>query len=276
MEFSNVAAFFNRDEVFDAYTGQLLFNAHATAHDDHTSSGATSRRRTLVAAVGTTAPARRAIRWYDTYWVVGNNNTDGFLGGEVRRNYGLKKSTGLMRALTPGQACLAGAGTLFHAHKEYYRDMTDALSSADMDVMWNVFCPLGEPAQKGAFLEQDGALLRVRNAYQTVDEYLVAEADQFDANARQSAVFHGPAGLEFDTPAAPADTTVPVIQTDVPKYYVFRNEAEAGTKPGDRTVFAAKSSITPVTGQTLTMMGVIWRILAVVSESDAWALRVRA
>lgn len=275
MEFANIATFFNRDEVFDAYTGQLLFVAHATAHDDHTSSGATSRRRTLTAAVGTVAPARRAIRWYDTYWVVGGNNTDGFLGEEVRRNYGLKKSTGLMHALTPGQACLAGTGTLFHAHKEYYRDMTDAVTSADMDVMWNVFCALGESAQKGAFLEQDGVLLRVRNAYQSSDEYLVAEADQFDADARQTAVFYNVAALEFDTPVAAGGTSVAVIQTDVPKFYVFRNEAEAGTKPGDRTVFVAKSSLTPVAGQTLLMLGTTWRILAVVSESDAWVLRIR-
>lgn len=276
MEFSAIASFFDSDEVFDAYTGQLLFLAHATAHDDHTSSGATSRRRTLIAAVDTVAPARRVVRWYDTYWLVGNSNTDGFQGGEVRRNFGLKKSTGIMAALTPGQACLAAAGTAFHAHKEYYRDMTDAVSSADMDVMWNVFCPLGEPIAEGTFLEQDGVLLRVRNAYTTVDEYLVAEADQFDADARQVAVFSGPAALEFDTAAAASPTTVNAIQTDVPKYYVFRNEAEAGTKPGDRTVFVAKSAITPIVGQHLQMMGANWRVLALVSEGDAWALRARA
>lgn len=275
MEFSSIASFFDQDEVFDAYTGQLLFLAHASAHDDHTSSGATSRRRTLTAAVAASAPARRAVRWYGTYWVVGNSNTDGFQGAEVRRNFGLKKSTGLVRALTPGQACLAAAGVALHAHKEYYRDMTDAATSADMDVMWNVFCPLGEPVLKGVFLEQGGALMRVRNVYQSVDEYLVAEADQFDADARQAAVFSGPAALEFDTAAAPSTTTVNVIQTDSQKFYVFANEAEAGSKPGDRTIFVAKSSLTPVVGQTLRMLGVDWRVVTVVSESDAWALRAR-
>lgn len=275
MEFSAAAEYFNNDQVFDAYTDASLFMAHTATHDDHTSSGATSRRRTLIAGVAATAPARRAIRWYDTFWLVGGNNTDGFLGGEVRRNFGLKKSTGLMRASTPGATALATPGTAFHAHKEYYRDMTDQLTSSDTDVMWNVFCPLGEPVAKGTFLTQGSAVFRVRSVYETVDEFLVAESDQFDADARQSAVFTAAPALEFTAGASPGTTTVSVIQTDVSKYYVFRNEAESGSKPGDRTVFVAKSSVTPAVGGHMQMMGASWRIVTVVSEGDAYALRVR-
>ncbi len=275
MEFSNITSFFDQDEVFDGYTDAFLFLAHATAHDDHTSSGATSRRRTLTAAVDTVAPARRVVRWYDTFWLVGNNNTDGFQGDEVRRSYGLKKSTGLMAVLTPAQAALGDAGTPFHAHKEYYRDMTDALTSADMDLMWNIFCPLGEAVTKGKFLRQSGKLMRVRNVYQSVDEYLVAEADQLDDDALQVAVFSGPAALEFTTAAAPNTISASVIQTDSQKFYLFHNEAESGNKPGDRTVFAPKSSITPVVGQHVRMLDINWRIVTLASESDAWVLRLR-
>lgn len=275
MEFSDAAEYFNDDQIFDAYTDALLFMAHTTPHDDHTSSGATSRRRTLIAGVSAFAPARRAIRWYTTYWLMGDSNTDGFLGSEVRRNFGLKKSTGLMQAVTPGAATLATAGVDFHAHKEYYRDMTDQLTSSDMDVMWNIFCPLGEAVLKGTFLIQGSTVFRVRNAYQAEDGFLVAESDQFDTGARQSAVFSGLAPLEFTAGAPPSTTTVNVIQTDVPKYYVFHNEAEASTKPGDRTVFVAKSAVTPVVGGHLQMLGVSWRIITIASEIDAYALRVR-
>lgn len=275
MEFSDAAAYFDQDEVFDAYTGESLFFAHTTPHDDHTSAGSTSRRRTLIAAVDTVAPARRAIRWYDTYWVVGDNNTDAFQGTETRRSFGLKKSSGLVNLITPGQACLAQAGAIsFHAHLEYYRDMTDAMTSSEYDVMWNVFCPSGEPVTKGAFLTWGALLLRVRETYTTVDDFLVAEADQFDTDARQSAVFTQTSGLDFDTQSS-ASSTVAVIQTDVSKFYLFRAEAEAGMKPGDRTVFVAKSAITPAVGNTFTMLGVNWRVVIVAGEGDSWALRAR-
>lgn len=275
MEFSAAAAYFDEDEIFDAYSDDLLFLGHTTPHDDHTSSGATSRRRTLVAAVDARAPARRVIRWHDSYWLVGNDNVDSFRGEAVRRSFGLKKSTGVMSLLTPGQAATGIAGVQFHAHKEYYRDMTDAMSSADFDTMWNVFCPFSEPVAKGMFLRQDNTLFRVRNVIPTVDEFLTAEADQFDADAIQQAVFTQGAALDFDTGAAPATTSVMVIQTDVPKYYTFRNEAESGNKPGDRTVFVAKSAVTPAVGDHLAMLGASWRVVTVVSEGDSWILRAR-
>lgn len=275
MEFSAAASYFNQDEVFDAYSDDLLFLGKTTAHDDHTSSGATSRRRTLTTDVDARAPARRVIRWYDSFWLVGNNNVDSFQGEAVRRTFGLKKSTGIMSLLTPGQAATGIAGVQFHAHREYYRDMTDAATSADYDTMWNVFCPFNEPVAKGMFLRQDNTLYRVRNARPSVDEFLIAEADQFDADAVQQAVFTQGAALDFDTGAAPAAVTAMVIQTDVPKYYVFRNEAESGNKPGDRTVFVAKSAVTPKVGDHLAMLGASWRVVTVASESDSWALRAR-
>lgn len=276
MDIADAAAYFNRDEVFDAYTDVLLFMAHTSPHDDHTSSGATSRRRTMTAEVDTAAPGRRAIRWYGTYWIVGGDNTDSFLGSEVRRNFGLKKSTGLVHVVTPGQAASGQTGAVsFHTHKEYYRDMTDALTSADMDVMYNVFCPLGEPVYKGSFLLDGDLILRVRGTYESTDEFRVAEADQLDVDARQVAIFTGPAALEFTAGASPNTVTVDVIQTDVSKAYRFRNEAESGSKPGDRIVFVAKSALTPVVGGHLRMLDANWRIITLDTEADAWILRAR-
>ena len=275
MEFTDAASYFDQDEVFDAYTDEFLFLAHTKAHDDHTSSGATARRRTMTTEVQHLAPSRRVIRWYDTYWLMGNSNTDGFLGSEARRSHGLKKSTGVVQLATPGQACLGQSGTEFHAHKEFYRDMTDAATSSDIDVLWNVFCPSSEAVVKGSFIVHGTDLLRVRNTYLTIDEYLVAEADQFDADARQSAVFTGPAALEFTAATTPATITANVVQTNSAKFYEFRLEAEADKKPGDLTVFVAKSSLTPVVGGHLRLLGTNWRITMMVPEADSWALRVR-
>ncbi len=276
MEFSDVASFFDDDSVYDAYTGAFLFLAHTTAHDDHTSSGATARRRTLTTEPGTSPPTRRVISWYGTFWLVGNNNTDAFEGSEVRRSYGLKKSTGSMALLTPAQACTSAAGTAFYAHREYYRDMTDQRTSADYDVMWNVFCPFNEAVVKGSFLREGSVIYRVRNAYPSVDEFVIAESDQFDADALQTAVFVANSALDLTSDSmSTISTTVPVIQTDVSDYYTFHTAAESDILPGDRTVFVAKSAITPIVGADFTMLSATWRVLTIASENDSWALRAR-
>lgn len=276
MEFTAVAGYFSKDKIFDAYTGQLLFKAHTLPHDDHTSSGATSRRRTMVTEVEAAAPQRRVIRWYDTFWIVGGNNTDAFRGEQVRRSFDLKKSTGVMTVLSPAAAALTLSGLSFHAHKEYYKDMTDATTSNDYDVMWNVFCPLSEPVRKGQFLRQGNLIFRVRNVYDTADEYRVAEADQFDFDAMTTAIFITVGERDLVTEQAEEEAiTTTVLQTDIQKFYVFRTEAEAVNKPGDKLVIVAKSAVTPVVSMEFVMLGQRWRVVTVVSEDDAWAIRAR-
>lgn len=275
MDFSDVAAYFDEDQAYDAYTLDPLFLCHTTPHDDHTSSGATARRRTLTAAPGTEPPARRAIRLYGEFWLVGNNNPDSFQGQLVRRSFGLKKSSGLMEALTPGQAALGSAGTSFHAHKEYFRDNQNARTEAEWDVMWNIFVPPDEPVAKGSFLRQGDTLFRVRAAYTSIEELLIAEADEFDADAEQSVTFTSSTlNVATDTMVATSIATT-AVQTDVTKFYRFRTQAEADHKPGDRTVFVAKSAITPKVGSNMTMLGTTWRVMMLESENDAWALQVR-
>lgn len=276
MDFADVASFFDDDPVYDGYTNALLFRCHTTPHDDQTSSGATARRRTMTTENATTPPARGVVKVYESYWLVSDSNPDSFRGELVRRSYSLKKSTGLMDLLTPGQATLSAAGTAIHTQKEYYRDQANARTESDWDVMWNIFAALAEPIVKGSFFRQAGVLYRVRNTYPSVDMFRIAETDQLDDDALQSALFTtaGVLNLRTDT----LDTTsqaATVIQTDTQKFYEFRTQGESTQQPGDRTVFVAKSVITPKVGGEFTMLGAQWRILAVVSEQDSWALHAR-
>lgn len=276
MDFADVASFFDDDPVYDSYTGALLFYCHTTPHDDSTSSGATSRRRTMTTEDSTVAPVRRAVHLYEDHWLVSNSHPDAFRGENVRRSYSLKRSTGLMAKLTPGQACLSAAGVSFHAHKEYFRDSANARTESDWDVMWNIFHAPAEDLSKGHFLRQGSTLYRVRNAYGTVEDLAIAETDQLDPDALQSATFTSLGGIDLvtDEPIA-SSTTTTAMQTDVAKFYEFRTLAEGTYQPGDRTVFVAKSAVTPKVNSTFTMLGSTWRAITVVDEQDAWAMLAR-
>lgn len=276
MRLKNISKHFNNDRILDGYTGAFLFKAHTSAHDDHTSSGATARRRTMRTVVGTVAPARRVVQLYDDFWLVGNANLDSYDGAGVRRSYGLKKSTGLMALLSPAEACSAAAGLDMHAQKEFYRDTVNPTTESETDVMWNIFCPFNEAVAKGSFLRQAGRLFRVRSVYPTVDEYLVAEADELDPGAPQTAVFiaNGPRDLVTDQVPV-VSVSVPVIQFDDAKFYRFSDEAEADRKPGDLTVFMPAAALAVKVGARLTMFGKSWLVRTAQPELDALALRIR-
>jgi len=276
MDFADVASFFDDDPVYDSYTGALLFYCHTTPHDDSTSSGATSRRRTMTTVDTTVAPARRAVQVYGDHWLASNSHPDAFRGENVRRSYSLKRSTGLMSKLTPAQACLSGVGTSFHAHKEYFRDNANARTESEWDVMWNIFHAPAEGVAKGSFLRQGSTIYRVRSVYETIEELAVAETDQLDADALQTASFLSLGGIDLvtDEPSTTSITTT-VVQTDVLKFYEFRTLAEGAHQPGDRTVFVAKAAVTPKVNSTFTLLGATWRVITVVDEIDSWALLAR-
>jgi hypothetical protein len=276
MDLIDASSYFDQDIVRDGYTNQMLFWGHTLPHDDHTSSGATVRRRTLVTEPGTQAPLRRVIQVNDEYWLVGNNNPDSFQGEIVRRNYGLKKSSGLASLLSPAEACLAAPGLKLHIQREYFRDVTDTQTSSEWDVMWNVFIPFNEPAAKGMFLRLGTSIMRIRNLYQSVDEFQVAEADELDVDAFQSLEFIKKSKPNLVTGKQETESIrVTGIQIDFPKSYSFRLESEAKGEPGDRAVIVAKQSITPGVGGVFTMQGANWRVLSTVSSGDSWMLHVR-
>lgn len=275
MDFTDVACFFDDDPVYDAYTGALLFYCHTTPHDDQTSSGATARRRTMTTVNGTVAPARGVVQLYESAWLVSDSNPDGFRGEYVRRSYSLKKSTGLMAVMSPAEACAGAPGVEFHAQKEFYRDNQDARTSGEWDTMWNIFSSRAEQLSKGDFLRQDGILFRVRNAYPSVDGYRIAETDELDADAAQSATFVQTSINIVTDKKDTINIPVSVIQTDTQKYYAFRTQTESMQKPGDRAVFVSKSQITPKVGDQFSMLGASWRVLTIIPERDVWALHVR-
>lgn len=277
MKLRDVSRFWQKTPVTDGYTGASLFSAHTTPHDDHTSSGATARRRTMTVDIDKTAPARRVVDILGEKWIVGNSNLDAYSGTVVKKNFGLKKATDLAAFVTPAEAALAAAGTEFYIQREFYRDAANPLSESDLDAEWNVFCPFNETLQVGAFFRYGGRFARVRSFYTTVDEYLIAEADQLDTDARQAATFTttGAINVITDLPTSSSIATN-VLQFDDAKFYRFRNEPESSRKPGDKIVLAAQSVVTaPAVGMTLTLLGQTWRVVQFQDELDAWAMRVR-
>ncbi len=277
MEFEDAADFFDDTEVADGYTGALLFLGRTSSHDDHSSSGSTSRRRTLTAAPGNVAPARGVVRVQDDLWLIGSSNVDNYRGTPIRINFDMKKVTSGAEALTPGQACLAAPGVALYLRHEWYRDQSDTMTSADYYTMWNVFFTGSEPVKKGSiFRLTDGTLLRVRNAYLAQERLRIAEADELDADAWQAADFITTGTVDIANDRAEDDIRpTSIISMDVGKFYRFANKDDADYKPGDRIFLVAKSAVPePKVGMKVQAKQ-RWQVTQIDSEDDAWALRVR-
>lgn len=278
MEFEDAATFFDQTAVADGYTSAALFEGRTSSHDDHSSSGATSRRRTLTADPSNIAPARGVVLVQGDHWLIGSSNVDHFLGAPIRINFDLKKTTDLADALTPGEACLGAAGTPLYLRREWYRDQTDTMTSADYYTMWNVFYTRTEPVAKGSFFRMaDGTLLRARNDYEAQERLNIAEADELDATARQAARCTTTGAVDIASDSVETDIIDTfILSLDASKFFRFAAKDDADYKPGDRIFFVAQSAV-PLAkvGMQVRVNSQNWLVRQVSAEQDAWAMRVR-
>lgn len=281
MKLSSAARFFDKDPVYDSYTGEELFRCQFSSFDDSQSSGATSRRRVLSTAPQYTLPTRRAVTIYDEVWVGGDSHLETFKGKPIRYSANLKKSSGLYNLLTPAQACLSATGVQAYGHGRYLKDTIDSTTSSEYDPFWNVFLSITETVTKGMFMRLGSTLYRVRSRYITDDQYLLAQVDELDASCLRSATFtqNGAYNIALDSFPVVSVAT-PAIVLDMPKFYRLRDGAEDYEKAGDITVFIPQSALTPVVNAVFTMPNAegtmkSWRVVTVNDELDAWALHVR-
>jgi hypothetical protein len=277
MEFEDAASYFDQTPVTDGYTGVALFLGRTSPHDDHSSAGATSRRRTLTTAPGNVAPARGVVSVQGDRWLIGSSNLDNYLGDPIRINYDLKKVTDAATRYTPAEACLAQGGTRIFLRREWYRDQSDTSTSADYYTMWNVFVPQADSPTRGAILAlDDGTLLRARNTYLAQERLVIVEADELDADARQPAqcITTGKLSIAEDRQEEDIRNTV-IISLDVSKFYRYATKKDADYQPGDRIFLVPRVDVpSPKIGMRI-QTDKVWQVKQITPEADVWACRVR-
>lgn len=98
MRLRDAARRFDETQAFDAYTLEDLFLCKFTSFDDHSSDGATARRRVLDVPKDTEIPARRAVKFLvdeaeEETWIVGASASDVYAGFVIRNSYSMKRAT---------------------------------------------------------------------------------------------------------------------------------------------------------------------------------------
>lgn len=276
MRLKDAARRFNDAQATDAYTGEELFKCAFTSYDDHAASGATARRRTLSVPELTVIPTRSAINLYTEIWLVGAGSADSFAGSVVRKAYAMRKATDLAKLGSPSQSIRATGQTPAFVQKQFFKDSYDQLTESDSNIAWNVFVSPIEVVPIGSFIVTTDITLRVRKTYLPVEGLRVAECDELEPDALQTAVFieNGAYNSLTDSYTTTAISSLVYI-VDYNKLYHRHTAADAPYEPGDLAVLVPTVSLTPKVGAHLTLLGISWRVLTVQLELDCWLLHIR-
>lgn len=178
MKLKNAAKYFDRDSVYDGYTGLLLFKAQFASYDQSTMDGQYQRRRSLSVAPEISLPLRHVLTVHGEDWLSGVLMTDGFFDAPIRRNSTCMVVTDTFQKLTPGQAIRRETGSTVKAHTRYMRDSADATRSSDYDSYFHIYLAPAENIADGTFFKSSNKMYFTRSVYDVPEGFTVAGADE--------------------------------------------------------------------------------------------------
>lgn len=274
MKLSNASAFFDRDFVEDAYTGEPLFRGQFSSYDGSKPDGSFEQRRTVSVAHNVPPAPRRAVRIQGQVWVMGELMLDTFNGGIVRQTASAKLATDLFCILTPAQAALRTYDACVHAYgyAYYLKDTVNPLSTSEYNPFYDVTFGSTELVPDGAFLRSNNLLLHARATSKEPEGFIKLSCDYLP-NSEVEVTFAG----AFDpiTETAGTGVTTTGILTDMYKLYDYKTQADRIEGRGDKTLVVAQSAVTPYAGQTVSIAGVVWRVFGFTPYTDAWRIHLK-
>jgi len=275
MKLKNVARKFDTCPVYDAYSNALLFKAQVSTFLDSAPDGSTSKRRVLSLDPSITPPTHSIINVLNELWVVGDGLQDEWRGSSIRTTYWMKYSSGLFSVMTPAQVCLGTSVTAQHAQRDYLKDTVNGVTDAQYDPFWIFWFSKNAVIAKGSFIKQGSTLYRVRTQHLALEGFKEAQCDEIDYGVISSTFSSTGVYNPITDTYSSASITVPSVLLDYYKVYEYRTHADPSNLAGDMALIVAKSSVSPVVGQTVVVNSESWRIVAVISDQDAWSLHIR-
>lgn len=275
MKLKNAAKYFDRDKVYDAYTGLYLFNAQFSPFEASSPDGNFNRRRTISVADDVLFPTRGVISVYDAKWVLGSFLSEGFSSRVIRKSAASKEVTGLFTLLTPGQAALqspVGVNQMY-GHESHASKLKDAKSDSLYYPQYDVTFSNLEVLVSGYFLRSDSRLLYIRGVEFANEGYWVCTADDVSLANQVDVELSGEYDPVIDQYLSGIFTTAILIDTY--KVYNFNTQADTKIQPGDMSIVISKDAINPVAGQDIVINTVKWRNVSYVESYDSWVIQVR-
>lgn len=278
MKLRNVAKYFDRLEVRDAYSGKILFKGQFDLFDDSERDAVGVQRRTLSVPPDTLMPARGALDApLGVKWVVGSlGNVDTFLNRRLREKYTLHRAAGLARISTPGELIQGVGGVEAYVGVAWMKDWREETVSSRAYPYYELFFAASEAVFEGAYVKLGDDIFRVRSSYRSEAGFRVAEADDLDGSlvtvTLVSASDYSPSTDGFTT----VSESLPALVFRFAADYLFNQSSAPKFEPGDLTCLMAKVSVplAPLNAQVV-YGGKTYRVLSIDTEFDCWRMHLR-
>lgn len=181
MTLAQASSYFDRTEVFDAYSGASLFHGQIDPYDDSKRDAMAAYRRVLSVAPGTLIPSHRAIDVFGIRWLVaGEPEIDG-LAEPHRVKYVLQMTEGAFRIGTVTDF-LDGGGSISprYAFPSWVKDAKQIEESSDVANLFEIILPLDTAVGPKQVIWKAGAAYLTLSARRLPSDFVGANSVRLD------------------------------------------------------------------------------------------------
>jgi len=280
MKLHRASMFFDRDSVYDAYTGAYLWKAQFSGFDGSKPDGSFERRRTISVAPGTPNASRRVIKVQESVWLLGEFVQDTFFDKPIRLSGAAKLATDRYQILSPAQVVKGTVVDPVYAQTRYLKSTVDTQTTSGYQPFFDVYFGSTEKVPFGYFLKSNNKLLRVRDSYAELEGFVVAQADEISDTVREASPEKGKVAVSIVGAFDPITETYTNSQTtvgillDMYMFYDFKTEADRPYEQGDKTL-VLDNVVSISAGDIVTIGSDSWQVKTKTPYYDAWNLHIR-
>lgn len=140
---AQAASYFDRTDVFDGYTGTLLFQCQIDPYDDSKRDAMAAYRRVMSVRPGTQLPAHLVLQTMGQHWIAAARPEADGLEELHREKYVLQAAQDRYRLGSMGQFLAGVPATEVFAFPAWVRDAKQIEESSDVANLFEVILPLG-------------------------------------------------------------------------------------------------------------------------------------
>lgn len=276
MDLADASVFFDDDPLYEAYTGDYLYEGQFATYDGSQLDGSFIRRRTVSLAPDLVVPYRRVVTLYGEQWVLSDPIRDGFYGEVVRQTMSARKCHALYSIMTAGElATLSPATRTAYGFCNWKKNLADA-STTNLEPYFEFSFASTEPSIERKFFVEGGRIWHSRVGVEITEGFMFAEADELvgqegDTGRVLVSVEGEPDPVTLQTVQGPA---VPAVMVQRYQFFTKGDQAQEPNYPEDKTLIVAKAGMPNPKGN-LKISGHTWSILANQDLSDGWGLHIR-
>lgn len=273
MRLAAVANRFNRAEVRDAYTGDLICYGQLGLYDDSKRDSETAERRVLSLAPDIDLPTRRVVAINGVKYIIGHANPDVFDRGPIRVGYVLHETTDLVQVRTLAEVCLGQTGFTAWSARAWVKNAAYIDHTSALAVQHHLHFGVNEPVGLNYVVKFDGNLHLVRQLTKGPAGTLMTFVEEMEVDGVDVAsITTGSWDVAADAIVG-TTTNIPVLRVRWQSLFQYLNKSAPTFGPEDVQFVIAKSSITPAVGSKMTIGSHLWQIASIIDEGTVWLCR---